>query len=340
MNFKFFLGVDISKEWFNYCLRNADLDILQEGKVNNCDDDIFLFIKEILLAFDTDITQTILLMEHTGIYSKNLNRCWHDKGGSQSLVQANKVSSLLGIDVKGEGKTDTIDARRLSEYAVRFSDKIAIWQPNDHQIELLQHLQRQRKRLLDVQNKLNNPIEECIIFETAQISKILVDNQNKVMESIHQAIVNIEHQMDELIKETSKLKLQYEQIKSVEGIGPVTAKEIIIATRGFTKFNAKQAKSFANACAVTLKEFSSGKKTQKIKTTKKGNSKLKSLLTMGALSLIGTNSELGRYYQRKIEEGKKHMVVINAMRNKIIKRAFAVVRNNTMYQRNLNICLE
>ena len=61
---------------------------------------------------------------------------------------------------------------------------------------------------------------------------------------------------------------------------------------------------------------------------------------MGATSLIGTPSDLGRFYTRKILEGKQHFSVINAMRNKLILRIFAVVRNQIMYDKNLNICLD
>ncbi|MCG8330357.1 MAG: IS110 family transposase, partial [Chitinophagales bacterium] len=36
------------------------------------------------------------------------------------------------------------------------------------------------------------------------------------------------------------------------------------------------------------------------------------------------------------QEGKEHMSVVNAIRNKIILRIFAVVRNGVMYEKNLN----
>ena len=68
--------------------------------------------------------------------------------------------------------------------------------------------------------------------------------------------------------------------------------------------------------------------------------KMKGLLTMGAQCLIHRDTELGCYYRRKMADGKKHLVVINAMRNKIVHRVFAVVRNQDMYKKNLNVCLD
>ena len=91
---------------------------------------------------------------------------------------------------------------------------------------------------------------------------------------------------------------------------------------------------------MTPKDKQSGKMKKRKRISKRGNKKLKSLLTMGATSLIGTNSELGFYYLKKIAEGKRHFSVINAMRNKLILRIFAVVRNQVTYKKNMNICLD
>lgn len=38
------------------------------------------------------------------------------------------------------------------------------------------------------------------------------------------------------------------------------------------------------------------------------------------------------YYSRKVEEGKHKMKVINALRNKILARVFACIREKRMYQ--------
>jgi hypothetical protein len=54
------------------------------------------------------------------------------------------------------------------------------------------------------------------------------------------------------------------------------------------------------------------------------------------MALIRTGNELGQYYRRKLKEGKDHLCIINAMRNKILLRVFAVVKNQVMYQKNLN----
>ena len=55
------------------------------------------------------------------------------------------------------------------------------------------------------------------------------------------------------------------------------------------------------------------------------------MLHLSALSAIQYYPEFKTYYQRKKAEGKHSMCVLNAIRNKIILRAAAVVNNQQSY---------
>jgi len=55
---------------------------------------------------------------------------------------------------------------------------------------------------------------------------------------------------------------------------------------------------------------------------------MKKLLHMAALAVISKKGQLKDYYDRKVEQGKNKMSVINAVRNKLIHRVFACVRDN------------
>jgi transposase len=58
---------------------------------------------------------------------------------------------------------------------------------------------------------------------------------------------------------------------------------------------------------------------------------MKTLLTLASVSAIQCDSELKLYYQRKLEEGKPKMVALNNVRNKILARAFSVIKRGTPY---------
>ena len=71
---------------------------------------------------------------------------WLSKGGRLSLVSAPKVSDQLGGKRTWDEKTDTMDARRLAEYGVRYTDKLKLWQAKRHILTQLQNFQIRLQR--------------------------------------------------------------------------------------------------------------------------------------------------------------------------------------------------
>jgi transposase len=61
------------------------------------------------------------------------------------------------------------------------------------------------------------------------------------------------------------------------------------------------------------------------------NKTLKRALHMCALSAIRCAGELKSYFDRKVKEGKNKMSILNAIRNKILQRIYACVRDQKMY---------
>ncbi|MBN8578124.1 MAG: hypothetical protein J0L66_14360 [Cytophagales bacterium] len=61
---------------------------------------------------------------------------------------------------------------------------------------------------------------------------------------------------------------------------------------------------------------------------------MKKLLYLGATSAIQYSEEMKAYYERKVAAGKKPMCVINAVRNKLISRAFVCINQNRPYEKN------
>ncbi len=333
------MGTDMSKAWFDYCLLNNQFEVISKSRVENNVASISAFIEQLLSSnLIASIDEILLVIEHTGIYINHLVRTWIAKGGKVSLVHAAKISEGLIGSKSFEEKTDELDAFRIAEYAIRFADKLKLHELSEASLKSLKLLRSQRNRMIKAINLLEVPLNEINEFESKENSIMLNEIQGNSLIELKKAVKNINKKIDSIIEGDSKLKQLFKLICSVHGIGPVTAIEILISTNGFTDFSPNQAKSFARFCGVVPLPKSSGKFKRKPRTTKKANAKMKTLLTTCALSLINTKSDLGRYYDRLIEKGKGHRTVINAMRNKLILRVFAVVRNQAMYERNLNIC--
>jgi len=56
---------------------------------------------------------------------------------------------------------------------------------------------------------------------------------------------------------------------------------------------------------------------------------------MCALSIIGGSSELAAYYERRVAAGKPKKWVINALRNKLIHRVYACIREDRLYKKKV-----
>ena len=53
------------------------------------------------------------------------------------------------------------------------------------------------------------------------------------------------------------------------------------------------------------------------------------------MAAIHGNNDLSIYYKRKVSEGKNKMLILNAVRNKIIHRVFATIKNQKKYCVNI-----
>mgnify|MGYP003590142124 FL=1 len=86
-------------------------------------------------------------------------------------------------------------------------------------------------------------------------------------------------------------------------------------------------------CGVVPFEYTSGKSVRaKPNVHFMANKKLKKQLHMCALSSITHHSEMRAYFNRKVQEGKNKMLVLNNVRNKIVHSICACVRQNRLYE--------
>ncbi|WP_299897690.1 IS110 family transposase, partial [uncultured Aquimarina sp.] len=112
----------------------------------------------------------------------------------------------------------------------------------------------------------------------------------------------------------------------------ITALYLAIFTNMFTRY--QNAKQLACYCGVVPFEHTSGTSIRKrSKVHHMANKTLKKQLHLCALSAIQYDLELKNYYNRKVEEGKSKMLVINNVRNKLVHRVCAVIKRQQPYQK-------
>ncbi len=97
------------------------------------------------------------------------------------------------------GKTDSIDAVRIAEYArsggrFRFKDKTRLWQPPRPVIQQLAALSAVRHRLLVARQQLQQPLQEQQEFVSPSLQKQLTKTCQASLKAINLDIDKIEKQ--------------------------------------------------------------------------------------------------------------------------------------------------
>jgi len=106
---------------------------------------------------------------------------------------------------------------------------------------------------------------------------------------------------------------------------------LLVYTHGFNRLNASR--KLACYSGVASFALESGTSIRgKTGVSRFANNDLKQVLHMADISSVQHNSELHPYYQRKVQEGKNKMSVINAVRNKLLHWIVAIVNRGTPYE--------
>lgn len=334
MSWKFFIGCDVSKDTLDFVVRNEQ-EVLLQTQIANTRKAIQQFARILERRHGGMLQTAILVCEHTGIYTAHLLGVWHELGLAIALVTGANVRSCLGNQ---RGKTDALDALRISEYAMRFADKVQCWAPPRQVITQLQHLMVLRDRLVKAQTQLRVPLEEARAFLSADVVGMLETHSREPLQALANQITSIERQVEELISQDMDLSQLYTCLRSVPGIGKVTATELLVRTNEFKNF--QSAKQLACHAGVAPFAHTSGTSIQgKTRVSHKANKRLKTLLHLAAMNAVRNPGALQDYYQRHVASGKNKMSALNAVRNKLVHRVFAVARDRVMYEKNYQMCL-
>ena len=133
-----------------------------------------------------------------------------------------------------------------------------------------------------------------------------------------------------IIIDDQELKKNYRLITSIRGKGMQTAVVMIVYTENFIKFETWR--KFASYAGIAPFPYQSGSSVKgRAKVSHLTNKKIKVILNMCAITAIQHNPELKIYYQKRVLKGKNKMSTVNIITNKIIARAFAVVKRGTPY---------
>lgn len=329
METNLFMGCDIGQDSFHYCLRNRR-EILLQGQVANNTTSIRKWLTDLKKVKQVDLSAILFCMEHTGIYGQILMRVLHQRGLIVCLESATAIKLSLGMQ---RGKNDKVDAQRIAEYAFRFTDRLKAWKPKSTALTKLSHLSSARSRLIKTYTILSRHLTDAKRFLSSAEYQLIKKSCQQSINAIQKNIKSMDATIVATINSDENLQELSSYVTSVHGVGMVTCAAILVKTNAFQDYT--DAKKFACTAGLAPFEHTSGTSVRgKTRVSHRAHKDIKTLLHMCAIGCIGRKGEYKDYYDRKVREGKNKMSVINAVRNKLIHRIFAVVRDKVMYEKN------
>ncbi|MBB3701556.1 IS110 family transposase [Flammeovirga yaeyamensis] len=333
MIYKKVIGVDVSKLTLDIALQLSPSKFIMR-KCGNTKKHISTCFKTLFKEYDLSKEDVLIVAENTGLYTNPLIWSLVEEGYNLWIECPNQFHLSKGFT---KGKNDQIDAQRLADYGYRNSDKAKLCELSSTSLSTLKYLNSERDLIVSEQQKFKAQITDHKDYVEESEYKDRVKRYNKILKALKENLDAIDKRIDQIVKNDKVLKHQLNLLKTIPGVGPKIALDVIIATLGFKKFD--NARQFASYVGVAPFRYVSGTSIRsKNKVSKRSKLSLKSNIHMGVVSAIQIEGEFQTYYQRKISEGKNKMTAINNLRAKMIKRMFAVIKNNKAYQSNYIAC--
>jgi transposase len=210
------------------------------------------------------------------------------------------------------------------------------WTPPRQVILELQMLLTERKRLVKWKREIKASSKELVYFEKSPALKVAITINRQLLNTIETELSKIEKAIEQVVATDPLLAEQAKLLTSITGVGKVLTSYLIVKTNEFKTLN--DPRKIACYAGVVPFEHTSGTSLRgKNRLSGYADKQLKTLLHLSAMSVIRLEGELRDYYRRKVAEGKNKMSVLNAVRNKLVHRICAVVRDQRIYKPNLEM---
>jgi transposase len=265
--------------------------------------------------------------ENTGHYSTKLSVYLSSHNVDYVEESPLAIKRSAGIV---RGKTDRLDAGMIARYAWLHKEELVLSCPKENHIQELGRLLSFRDQVVrDRTGKMSSLKEMQTLLSspsTDECCKII----KKTIHYLTKQITALEQHIKKLMQNDESLQKNFELLNTLKGVGLILSCQILYHTGNFKRFDSWR--QFSSYCGVAPFEHSSGTSIRrKNRIHHIGDRKMKTLLTLASVSAIQCDKELKQYYKKKLTEGKPKMVALNNVRNKILSRAFAVVKRGTPY---------
>lgn len=321
---KVFIGIDVSKLTLDICIvKNTTTSLV----IKNNKTDIKKFLNEVTKGS----SEVYLCIENTGKYGWLITELAPDYLTNFYIINPLHLKRSMGLI---RGKNDKIDAVRIAQFIKRNYQEEVCYVRERSLITALKVLVSERGYKVKSKTQLKVKNKDIEVISDKKLAKKLIKSNLKLIVTLEQQIKEIELEIKRLIESDKQLKQHSYLLKSIPGVGDILSTSLIIKTNEFKSIT--DPRKLACYCGVVPFENRSGTSIfGKKRLSLLADKKIKKVLHLGAMRAIQMENDFRVYYIRKVKEGKNKMSVVNAIRNKIIHTAYALIKNQELFQNRL-----
>lgn len=228
------LGIDVSKDTLDVVLL---MEQKQTHKVIHNNLEGFKQLDRWLISQQAD--QLHACLEATGQYGDGIAEYLFEQGHLVSMVNPARIKHY-GESKLHRNKTDKADASLIAEFCLK--ENPAIWQPLSPEVK---HLRALVRRLDDLQG---NCQQEKNRLRSGERDAYVINNLTEHVDYLETSIKVLKKQIQEYIDHTPGLKSQQDLLKSIPGIGELTAAKLLAEIGDISSFEgAPQLAAFMQA---------------------------------------------------------------------------------------------
>ena len=328
---KFVIGIDISMDDFHVCakvkMNTGTVKIKGTRKFANSEEGFKEFYAWTTKRV-TDKDELSFVMEATGVYYENLAYFLYSHQEYVSVVLANKIKNFAkSLNIKT--KTDKVDSKIIAELGLE--RKLEKWEPLSAYYKELRDLCRE---LLSLKKDMARAKSQLHAMKYShEKSSHVIKLKMEQIDFYKNAVTEIKNELELLVSKDPELKEKLRKVQTIPGVGFETAVILASETNGFKLFkNIRQIVSYAG---LDIEFRESGIFKGKTRITKKGNSRIRQVLYMPALSAIQDNEPIKRLHERICERNPeiRQKGVVAGMR-KLLILAFILWNKDEEYDKN------
>lgn len=270
-----------------------------------------------------------LVMEPTGGYEQPLARFAIRRGWQVSLPNPRHVRAWA----RGMGrraKTDRVDAQVLAAYGAAIEPPP--WRPLPEEVAQLEELLHRRDDLTEMLRQERNRRHALQAQGTYQ-GPVAASLEQHIA-YLEQALAEVEEQIHRHLDQHPHLKKQASRLRQVPGIGPRNVLFILVLLYRWGTLTNYQGHHKGLTAYVGLDPMphESGRSVRRrSRISREGNRRIRRCLFMGALGGVRGRNRLQAFYLRLVGRGRPKKVALVAAARKILVWAWAVFRDQTVF---------